>query len=466
MSMNDTSKPQRPGIDVAKLIDESPLSKLQVGVIVLCALVALLEGYDIQSMAYVAPVLGPELGINPAALGTIFAAFLVGVVAGGLVLGPVADRIGRRQILIGSTLVFGLGTLATVWIDSMTGLLIVRVITGLGIGGAATIVSLTAEYTPRRLRSTAGMMMLAGIPLGSVAGGLISSALIPQFGWRSVFIVGGLVPLVLAVVLIFALPESIRFLVARFGGDGERVHRIMRKISPANHVEDGAVYTIVKEEGKTRNRVVALFTHGRAGTTVILWIAMFGNFAAMYFLLSWIPSLLTGAGLPLSTAILAGTIFSLGGIAGAITMGRLMDKARRPALVLCGSALLALATIAVLPSMLPTVAPTFILIFVLGIGVVGTQAGIINLSGLLYPTLIRSTGVGWAMGIGRIGSIISPFVGGVLIASGWNAKSLITAVLIPAGLYFVALLALGLRKQNEKSEPAKTELPTHTGIRN
>lgn len=431
--------------DIAKLINELPLSRLQITVIVLCGLLAFLEGYDVQSLAYVAPVLAPDLGISTSALGTVFSVFLVGYVVSGFVLGPAADRFGRRWILIGSTFVFALGSLATVFASNVTTLLICRLVTGLGIGGAMTLVALAAEYTPARLRSTAGMIMLAGLPLGSVAGGLISAQLIPRFGWHSVFAVGGILPIVLTVVLIFLLPESPRFLVARFD-DGERAAKIMRRIVPAAQLDPDVKYVVAREEKRSGSGVGSLFTGGRALMTIALWVAMFASLAAMYFLLSWIPSMLTGAGMTLSTAILSGTVFSLGGIVGAVVLGAVMDRSRRPAVVLCVSTVIAIGSILVLPSVLHVPLASFIFIFLLGIGVIGTNAGVINLSGLVYPTLIRSTGVGWAGGVGRIGSIISPLVGGFLIAAGWSAQNLFSIVIIPVVAYFAALFVLGVRR--------------------
>lgn len=446
---------QRRTVDVAALIDQSPLSRLQLRVIALCGLVALLEGYDIQAMAYVAPVVGREFGIDAAALGSVFGAFLFGIAIGNMFISPLADRWGRRSILIGSTLAFGIGALATMWCDSVTELMVVRFLTGVAMGGAASIVALTSEYTPHRLRSTAGMAMLAGLPLGSVLGGLLSAWLIPQFGWRSVFLVGGVVPVVTALLLLVLLPESIRFLVARYGG-GERVHRIVRQFGPDVPIEADTRYVLV-EEKRTKSSLVALFTDGRAVTTLLVWGAMLTVQLVMYFLLSWIPSLLTDSGLPLSTAILAGTLFSVGGIAGSLILGRLMDRTGRPAFVLCVAIAVAIAAIVTIPMLLPAVGPTFAVIFVLGVGTIGTQIGVINLSGLVYPTLIRSTGVGWAFGIGRVGSILGPVLGGLLIAAGWHTQALFTAVAVPAAVGLAALLVLGLRRPHHSESTTETQ---------
>ncbi|WP_155404328.1 MFS transporter [Rhodococcus erythropolis] len=445
MSTSDVTGPvvNRRVVNISDLIDSSRISKFQIRVAVLCTFIAMLEGFDIQAMAYVAPVVGPEFGMPPGSIGWIFGALLCGTAIGSMVTGPLADRFGRRSLLIGSTLTFGIGALATVWCDTFVSFLVIRFLTGLGVGGAAAlIVPLTSEYMPKRLRSTATMAMLAGLPLGSVSGGLLSTWLIPRFGWQAVFVVGAVAPIITGIIMIFVLPESIRFLAAAKGSDS-KIRKIVQQISPNAQNDQDVQYHFPLEGQPRGGKVAALFADRRWPTTVFLWTAMFTNFAVMYFLLSWIPSLMEASGMPLSRAILAGTVLPLGGICGAITLGRLIDRIGRPALVLAGAAATTVVAILCIPILLPSPA-TFVVIFILGFGTMGTQIGGTALSGQVYPTLLRSTGVGWALGFGRIGSIISPVLAGILITARWATDSLFMVTAIPATLCLAAFLGLGV----------------------
>src|SRR5471030_171027 len=217
---------------VAGFIDQQPVGGFQVGLLLTCAAVLFLDGFDTQAIGYVAPALAKEWGLTKAALGPVFPAGLFGLMIGALVFGPLADRIGRKKIIIFSTLAFGLGALVTAFVQDVNSLLAIRFLTGLGLGGAMpNAIALTSEFNPRRRRATMVMIMFCGFSVGSALGGLLAAALIPQFGWRSVFVVGGLAPLLLAPVLALKLPESVRFL-ALTGRAHERVAVLLGFINP------------------------------------------------------------------------------------------------------------------------------------------------------------------------------------------------------------------------------------------
>src|ERR1700712_5980455 len=214
-------------VDVAGFIDRQPVGRYQIGLLLTCAAVLFLDGFDTQAIGYVAPALAKEWGLTKAALGPVFSAGLFGLMIGALTLGPLADRIGRKKIIIFSTLAFGVGTLATAFIQEVNSLLAIRFLTGLGLGGAMpNAIAMTSEFNPRRRRATMVMIMFCGFSIGAALGGFLAAALIPQFGWRSVFVVGGLVPLLLVPVLMLRLPESGRFL-ALTGGAHERVAQLL-----------------------------------------------------------------------------------------------------------------------------------------------------------------------------------------------------------------------------------------------
>src|SRR5881227_1623985 len=219
-------------VDVAEFIDQQPVGGFQIRLLLTCAAVLFLDGFDTQAIGYVAPALAKEWGLSKGALGPVFSAGLFGLMIGALLFGPLADRIGRKKIIILSTLAFGIGALVTAFVNDLNTLLAIRFLTGLGLGGAMpNAVAMTSEFNPRRRRATMVMIMFCGFSVGAALGGLLAAALIPQFGWRSVFIVGGVAPLLLVPVLVFQLPESVRFL-ALTGRANDRVAELLGLIGP------------------------------------------------------------------------------------------------------------------------------------------------------------------------------------------------------------------------------------------
>ena len=219
-------------VDVAEFIDQQPVGRFQLKLLSLCAAVLFLDGFDTQAIGYVAPALAKEWGLTRAALGPVFSAGLFGLMIGALLFGPLADRVGRKKIIIFSTLAFGLGALVTAFVHDVNALLAIRFLTGLGLGGAMpNAVAMTSEFNPRRRRATMVMIMFCGFSVGAALGGLLAAALIPQFGWRSVFVVGGVAPLLLAPILALSLPESVRFL-ALTGRANDRVSGLLGRIRP------------------------------------------------------------------------------------------------------------------------------------------------------------------------------------------------------------------------------------------
>lgn len=425
------------------VVDRAKFGSLQFGVTALCFVIAMLDGFDTQSIAFVAPRIAEDWGLTPAAFGPIFSAGLVGLTIGAFVLSPAADKFGRKTIILISTAIFGIFALLTAFAADMQQLLIYRLLTGIGLGAAMpNIIALTSEYAPQRLRATLVTVMFCGFPLGSTIGGLGSTWLIANWDWHSVFVVGGVLPLLLLPVLYFFLPESVRFLVARDAPEA-KIAPIVKRIDAAASTQ--SFIQGLKDENSSAAKgfsVFQLFREGRAPITGLLWVAFFMNLLVMYFLVNWLPTLLKGAGLPLSLAILSTATLNLGGVVGAIALGRLIDK-RSPYIVLGAAYAASAAFIAViafgginLPVLLVGAALS-------GFGVVGAQIGCNALAASVYPTAIRATGVGWALGVGRIGAIVGPLVGGMLLAAAWSPQNIILMAVIPALIASVAVLALG-----------------------
>ncbi|HEX7007317.1 MAG TPA: MFS transporter [Alphaproteobacteria bacterium] len=436
-------------INVTEAIDRNRVSRFQILVIVLCGFVAVLDGFDTQAIAFVAPVIAAQWGIETSSFGSVFGAGLLGLMAGALIFGPIADRVGRKLVIVVSTIVFGVFALLTATAGSIDELLLYRVLTGIGLGGAMpNIIALTSEYAPARLRATLVTIMFCGFPFGAVLGGAIAAQIIPDHGWQSVFVLGGVLPLLLAAVLLPALPESIRFLVAR-GRQPERAAAIMRRIDRTLAAEAGDSY-VVAEQSAAGAPVAQLFAGGRAGVTILLWIVFFMNLLMMYFLINWLPTVLAQAGLPVERAIIATVLLNLGGIIGGLALGRLIDR-RGPYRVLATAYLGAAVFTALIGVADISVGAIMATVFVTGFCIIGAQFGMNALAADYYPTAVRSTGVGWALGIGRIGSILGPVIGGLLLALEWPTSSLFLAAALPALISVAAVVLIGLSAARTRS---------------
>jgi AAHS family 4-hydroxybenzoate transporter-like MFS transporter len=429
-------------VDVAAVIDRVPLGRLQWITIVLCGLVAILDGFDTQAIAFVAPLIARDMQLEMSAFGPVFGAGLLGLTVGALAFGPAADRWGRKPIIILSTLVFGLFALLTPAVHSLNALMIMRFLTGLGLGGAMpNIIALTSEYSPAGKRATLVTLMFCGFPLGAVLGGLISAQLMAKFGWPVVFYLGGVLPLALLPFLLLWLPESIRFLVAR-GTGHDRPLSILRRLDPAGGYADGT-RCVLPEQTAKGSPIAKLFTQGRAVGTCLLWVVFFCNLLILYFLINWLPSMLQQSGMPIERAIIATVVLNAGGIIGGLTLGRLVDRKKPFGILTSAYAAAAALVAAIALAATISVAVLMLTIFAAGFFVIGSQYCMNALAANYYPTALRSTGVGWALGIGRIGSIIGPVVGGIMIAWSWTNAQLFAAVAMPAVLASLAVFLIG-----------------------
>lgn len=426
------------------IVDGARFGSFQILVTALCAFVAMLDGFDTQAIAYVAPSIAEAWSLEPAAFGPIFGGGLFGLTLGALIFSPVADRIGRKPVIVLCVVMFGVCSLLTTSAQTPQSLLVYRVLTGIGLGGAMpNIIALTNEYAPVRLKATLVTVMFCGFPLGSTLGGLISAPLIQAYGWQSIFVLGGVVPLALAPVLMIFLPESIRFLATR-ADRKPAVATILARIDPQASV-DAFIAEVRAEPGMMQQHrrfpVFELFSEGRGRKTLIVWTAFFMNLLVMYFLVNWLPSLLRGSGLSLEVAILSTALLNLGGVAGGIVLGRLIDR-RNPYRILGSAYAMAAVFIALIASFSSNVPFLLIATTLAGVGISGAQIGLNAVTAASYPTAIRSTAIGWALGVGRVGSILGPTLGGILLGLGWTPASLLLAAVVPAVIAAAAVISL------------------------
>jgi AAHS family 4-hydroxybenzoate transporter-like MFS transporter len=398
----------------SRTIDERPIGRQQWLVAITCGLIVFVDGFDAQAMGYVAPALSQALHIPRGVLGPVISSGLVGMMIGALVSGALADRIGRRPVLIGCALVFGIGSLLTATAQSVESLVIFRALTGLGMGGAMpNAIALTSEHMPARRRGTSVTTMICGFSLGAAVGGFVAASIIPRFGWQSVFVAGGLSPIVIAIAAFKWLPDSARATTA------------------------------------TTFPVTRLFTEDRAIPTLLIWVVYFMNLLNLYFLNSWLPTIISDAGVPVATAIRLTALFQVGGIGGALVLGVVLDR-YFSFWVLAGCYLWAAIAVFFIGASGASTITLGVTIAAAGLGIIGGQNGGHAVTAGFYPNEIRSTGVGWALGIGRIGSITGPVLGGWLLAQGTAVERVFWTAAIPALIATLAAVGIALATKSTK----------------
>jgi len=433
-------------IDLGALIETQPRSAFSVAVVFWSCALMFVEGYDMQVTAYAAPAMINAWHIDKGAFGPVFGGGLFGYMLGATILSHLADRVGRKRVIVGGFWLFGLFTLASAFATSLGWLLALRFIAGLGLGGSIpTAIALNAEYAANR-RATRIALMFLGYTMGAAGGGVLVAALLPRFGWPVAFLIGGAAPLALSLVLLRTLPESPRFLALR-DASSPRLAAIAARLRP-DLVLPGDARFVLHEAQERGLPLVHLFREGRAPLTLLLWAAFIASFLGHHFLTSWLPTVLVSDGLPLGDAVIAAALFQGGGAFGSVFIGRLVDRRGIPAV----AAIFAVAAPLVAIIGVPGLREAMLMgaVFIAGLFVLGGQFGLNALAGTCYPTFIRSTGAGWAFGIGRIGSILGPLVGGVLIGLGLPSWVLLICAAVPFLVCAGATLCLGT---------ASTQLP-------
>ncbi len=427
-------------LTIGDLIDQHPLSSFQIWTIALCGIVLTLDGFDSLTVNFLATSIARSTGIPVHSFGPIFSASLFGLMIAALTTGPIADRVGRKWPIIFATLSFAVFSLLTPRATTYREFLILRFLTGLGLGGAMpNVVALASEYSPKRLISVVVSILFCGMPLGGAICGLLSAEMIRTWGWQWVFYIGGVIPLAIAILLISMLPESVQFLAVR-GKDPAKIRRTLRKVAPELASSSGEIYVSPDEQGRKGVPVKYLFTEGRALGTILLWFPYFINLLLIYFISGWLPALLNEAGMTASAAVIATVFFDLGGLLACLGQGFVMNRfgAARTLILEYLLAAVFVGALGVLPRHVVLVA---FLAFASGVVVIGAQGGLNALAARFYPTSVRSTGVGWALGVGRFGSIVGPLVGGMLLGIGWSSRGLLLAA---AGFALSAWLAIVL----------------------
>lgn len=428
-------------VDVSSLIDERRINGFNIKLLVLSFFIIMFDGYDLTAAAFAAPFLVKEWGItNMAALGPVFSASLVGVLFGAPAFGYLGDRYGRKTAVIASCVTFGAFTLACSTAGSVTELLWMRFLAGVGIGGLLpNIIALNGEFAPRRVRATMIIVMFTGITFGGALPGLVSATLVPIYGWPVLFLIGGVGPIAIAVLAIFLLPESLKFLVLN-NRQREKVVRTVRALAPSLRIGAETRFVVEGEKAFEGFTPKLLFAGRLAYLTPLLWVMFICCQMAFYFTNSWLPTVLASAQIATSQGAIATSLFQIGGTVGALALARPLDKHGFTPLAILFA--LSLPIVGSLGFLTGNVSLLMTAVFFAGFCLLGLQLGMNAASALIYPTAYRANGSGWAFAVGRVGSVAGPVVGGILIGMKLPLSTIFLLLLIPLAVGTVASIAI------------------------
>ncbi len=428
-------------INVQDFINSHNISGTQMLIVAVCFLTICLDGYSAQSLGFIAPAIRADWKLAPSAMAPIFSTILVGLMIGSFIFGPMADKFGRKVIIMTSVFAFGLFSLATAFTQNVHQMMGVLFFTGMGLGGAMpNLVTITSEFCPQRKRSFLTTLMFCGFTVGGAGGGILAARMVGIWGWRSVFVLGGCAPILITVLLYFLLPESIRYLVVN-GKSQEKIARNLQKIAPGEDITNAKF--VLAEQKLTGFPVKGLFAKGLASGTMCLWVAFFINIMVVYFFTLWLPTIVHAIGMSLTKASVIASVYLLGGTLGGISIGLLMDKFN-PYKVLISTMIMGGCAIFLIGHVTSTLWLTVVCILIAGMGTSGSQVGLNALTAAFYPTMNRSTGVSWGLGVGRCGSVVAAMIGGLLLAWKWPLSKVYLTFAIPMLIAAAAILGASM----------------------
>jgi AAHS family 4-hydroxybenzoate transporter-like MFS transporter len=416
------------------------MSAYQWLLLVLCFLIITTDGIDVAIMGFLAPAITKEWGISKAAFGAVMSAAPIGLAIGALLIGPLSDRFGRKRLLMVAVAWFGLFSVLCSQAGDVYQLSILRFLTGLGLGAAMpNTTTLLSEYIPEKSRGTLLAIMFTGFNLGSALVGFGAAALLPEYGWRTVLIVGGAIPLVCLPFYLVFVPESVRFMVVN-KYPAERIARTLRRVVGSGpEVTASTAFTVSEQKVEGKAKAGALLAPAFRKITLSLWATYFMGLMVIYLLSGWLPTLIKDAGLPIERAANITALFQLGGTVGALVVGYLMDR-WTPNKVIATTYVGGAAFILLLASGSVQSATLPLFTLLAGFCMSGAQTGLNAFAPSCYPTAVRATGVSWMQGIGRFGSIFGSAVGGVLLSLGWGFSGVIGLLAIPATIAALSIV--------------------------
>ncbi|MCO4865455.1 MFS transporter [Cupriavidus sp. WGlv3] len=429
-------------IDIHQLADEASFNRFHLRVLLWCALIIIFDGYDLAVVGIALPSIMKDLGVAPAHAGFMVSSALFGMVFGAIFLGTIADKIGRRRAIAICVVLFSVFTAAAGLARDPLTFSVVRFLAGLGIGGVMpNVVAEMTEYAPKKMRATLVTTMFSGYAVGGIVAAVLGKSLIETWGWQSVFFAAG-APVLLVPLILGALPESMPFLLAR--GRHDVLQQIAAKLEPAYRAHPADRFAVPAQDKADSAPVRHLFSDGRAFSTLMFWVAFFMCLFMVYALSSWLTRLMAEAGYSLGSALTFVLVLNCGAMIGAVGGGWLADRFHIK-YVLAAMYGIAAISITLLSVKMPTGA-LFLVVGLAGASTIGTQIVANAYTGQFYPMAIRSTGLGWALGIGRSGAILAPIVIGVLVGMELPLQQNFMAIAMPAVVGMVAVLLIDHRR--------------------
>ncbi|VUS90516.1 MFS transporter [Klebsiella spallanzanii] len=438
-------------LELQTLLNAVPVGARQWRVIICCFLVVMLDGFDTAAIGFIAPDIRSHWQLTASDLAPLFGAGLLGLTAGALLCGPLSDRFGRKRVIEFCVALFGLFSLLSAFAPDLQMLVILRFLTGLGLGGAMpNTITMTSEYLPARRRGALVTLMFCGFTLGSALGGVVSAQLVPLIGWHGILVLGGVLPLMLAVALVPLLSESPRWQIRRQLPQAV-IARTVGAITGERYTDTH--FWLDEPAAGAKGSIRQLFAGRQLPITLMLWVVFFMSLLIIYLLSSWMPTLLNHRGIDLQHASWVTAAFQIGGTFGALLLGVLMDRFN-PYRVLALSYGLGAVCIVMIGLSENGLWLMALAIFGTGIGISGSQVGLNALTATLYPTQSRATGVSWSNAVGRCGAIVGSLSGGMMMAMNFSFDTLFFVIAVPAVVSAVMLILLTLAVRNPTSVPA------------
>jgi AAHS family 4-hydroxybenzoate transporter-like MFS transporter len=450
-------------IDVSKVLDDAPLTAYHWRIVAFAALMMMLDGYDLSVMGVALPAVSAAWNVDASLFKWSLSASLIGVGVGSVFSGFMGDKLGRKCTLMLMYVLGSLACLGTVTAASVPELVLWRFLVGVGMGGAIpNVISLISELMPAKRRPLMIVLVYSGAALGGALGSLLASVIIPAYGWTSVFYVGGLLPLLIAALVWLAVPESPAFLIAK-GRINPHASATVQRLRPGFDAIDAQRLFVGDRPAHAKSGMAALFSDGRAASTTLIWVLFICTQAMVFFVQSWYVTLLTRGGHALETVLRTFSLWDFGALIGGVTLAWMasrvsLERLLALAYVVSAACLFALGTVSELSTL------TSIVTFLTGFSVVGASFCLGALAASYYPTAIRATGVGMGLGIGRVGSIVSPILAGSALAAGWSNAQIFTAAMVPAAIAGIAVLVLsviGRRQSQSQSQSQRSIEITH-----
>ncbi len=429
------------GVSIRKEINARKMSFFQWEVVALCTLINMLDGYDVLVMSFAAASVAADWQLDPTRLGLLLSAGLVGMAVGSVVLGSLADKMGRKRLVHICLIIVTIGMLASAYSQTQQQLLILRFFTGLGIGGMlATLTTLVSEYASDNRRGICMGVLQSGYPLGALLGGVIAAGLIQSMGWQSLFLFGGAISAILLPVVIFRLPESLDFLSQ---SAEPKAAEARKKIFQRLELSVPSTFELGQTEGGTSGWRSCFSPAEVKRNTRLLWLCYLSLMFSFYFVVSWTPKLLVDAGLSMSQGISAGAILQAGGLLGALVMGGLGSQFATNKLS-AWFFILSVIFILIYGWSNANLAWLMVLSGVMGFFLIGAMIGLYTIAPALYDSSSRVTGVGLAIGVGRLGAIAAPFAGGLMLEAQMGVGYIYAAFAVPLIFATLAVRSISL----------------------